>query len=119
MDLFVSFHIYISIVPGHTCCRRRCTPLTKCGDGVYGCETDADCNDGLECVGDGTARKCVDINECSDPRFSADTLAYCGVNATCYNYVGTFQCICDPGKDSWSANVGCKDTNECLQSYSS
>ena len=110
--------LLIAYIPGHTCCRRRCTPLTKCDDGVIGCENDEDCNEGLECVGDGAARKCVDINECSDDRFSADTLAYCGMNATCSNTIGSFYCYCNPGKSSWSANVGCQDTNECLESYS-
>ena len=81
---------------------------------MTGCESDEDCNDGLECVGDGTARKCVDINECSDDRFSADTLAHCGMNSTCSNNVGSFSCVCNAGKSSWTANVGCKDTNECL-----
>ena len=31
---------HVSCVPGDLCCRRRCTPLTKCGHDTYGCQTD-------------------------------------------------------------------------------
>ena len=43
-------------------------PSFKCGHDEYGCDTDADCEDGHECTGSGTDRKCVDIDECTDPR---------------------------------------------------
>ena len=49
--------------------RRHCVgPSFKCGHDEYGCDTDADCEDGHECTGSGTDRKCVDIDECTDPR---------------------------------------------------
>ena len=65
---------HVSPPSGHTCCRRRCTPWSRCGHNTLGCEQDQDCNDGHECVGQGTQRKCVDINECTDPRYNITKL---------------------------------------------
>ena len=79
-------------------CRRRCYPHDKCADGVIGCETSSDCQDGLECVGSGADRKCSDINECSDIRFSDIVANHCGDNAVCDNLVGGYQCLCVTGK---------------------
>ena len=95
------------------CCRRRCTPHSRCGHGSYGCETDEDCNDGHECVGTGTNKMCVDIDECTDHRFSGPTLAYCGENTTCSNSHGSYSCPCNGGYENFQANIGCSDINEC------
>ena len=95
------------------CCRRRCTPLTRCGHGEYGCETDLDCQDGHECVGSGTDRRCLDIDECTDHRFSQASLIYCGQNTTCSNSHGSWSCPCNGGYENFLANVGCSDINEC------
>ena len=42
--------------------------ISRCGHDTTGCDADEDCDDGLECVGEGTDRKCFDIDECEDPR---------------------------------------------------
>ena len=34
-------------------------------------------------------------------RFSTSSQAFCAENATCYNNIGSFTCICDIGKTMW------------------
>ena len=80
---------------------------------MSGCATDADCDPGLECVGQGYERKCLDYNECTDARFTATSSAYCGDFATCENSVGGYSCNCITGYDYWLADVGCAEVDEC------
>ena len=90
-----------TVLTGDRCCRRRCTPLTKCDHDTLGCFNDGDCNDGLECVGTGLERKCLDIDECTDPRFISISQNFCGLNTTCVNHIGNYSCSCNPGKENW------------------
>ena len=64
---------------------------------LSGCATDADCDTGLECLGEGYERKCVDYNECTDARFTPTSSAYCGDFATCENSIGGYSCNCITG----------------------
>ena len=76
--------------------------------------------------------QCGELQCC---RYSADTLAYCGNHTTCQNSHGSFSCPCNPGYQvrrgqhyyqyqllllfifqSFVANVGCSDINECTAS---
>ena len=71
---------------------------------------------GLECVG-GTERPlCSDYDECQDSRQDKNKLSYCGEHTTCTNTIGSFTCSCKTGFESFVANAGCSDINECSQS---
>ncbi len=89
------------------CCRRRCYPHEPCSDGQKGCDTDADCEKGLECNSDNT---CVDIDECS----TTIGTSYCGAKADCTNSVGTFSCACQAGYEKFTPQMGCSDIDECF-----
>ena len=78
-----------------------------------GCADNAECKEGLECVGEGEERRCLDINECRDPRFSQEAEAHCGDKARCVNLVGKYRCRCHSGYDYWTANIGCEEVDEC------
>ncbi|KAI3377551.1 hypothetical protein L3Q82_008712, partial [Scortum barcoo] len=53
-------------------------------------------------------RTCVnDINECSDPEFPA------GCNQKCYNFPGSFHCMCEDGYIT-NDNINCMDMDECI-----
>ena len=82
---------------GFTSSSQLCYPQAQCDDGVFGCETDDDCKDGLECVGEGSNRKCTDINQCTDIRFKDESEEFCGPNAVCENEIGLYKCNCVTG----------------------
>ena len=88
---------------------RNCRPDSRCGHGQEGCETNADCKDGHECLENGF---CNDIDECSESVGTGAT--YCGDNANCINEIGSFRCECQSGYENHVPNVGCSDINECL-----
>ncbi|XP_067116322.1 vitamin K-dependent protein S [Osmerus mordax] len=48
-----------------------------------------------------------DIDECSDPDFPA------GCNQKCYNFPGSFRCMCEDGYFTQD-KIHCNDINECL-----
>uniref|UniRef100_A0A667Z652 Vitamin K-dependent protein S n=1 Tax=Myripristis murdjan TaxID=586833 RepID=A0A667Z652_9TELE len=48
-----------------------------------------------------------DIDECSDPEFPA------GCNQKCYNFPGSFRCMCEDGYYI-NDKINCIDVNECL-----
>ena len=95
---------------GDDCCLRNCRPDARCNHDQEGCETDADCKDGIECLESGF---CKDIDECSEAVGTG--LTHCGENANCINQIGSFRCECHSGYENHVANVGCSDINECLQ----
>merc|ERR1719500_2650588 len=97
------------------CCRRECYPTTPCEHAEWGCEVNADCQAGLECVNSPGKElgQCLDYNECLDSRFTEETLLHCGQNTTCTNSIGSFSCPCNTGYTSFVAGVGCSDFDEC------
>nr|XP_015219567.1 PREDICTED: vitamin K-dependent protein S [Lepisosteus oculatus] len=49
-----------------------------------------------------------DVNECEDPDFLA------GCNQKCFNFPGSFRCLCDDGYILLPDKITCKDINECI-----
>ncbi|KAF7653145.1 hypothetical protein LDENG_00086790 [Lucifuga dentata] len=68
-------------------------------------------------------QECVDYNECAVDEDYPDEIGPCGVNADCFNTLGSFYCQCADGFISSTLAVNfsaetsatCKDINECLE----
>lgn len=88
------------------------------------CSSDNDCTENAFCeksvcrckrgfVSDGAL--CVDLNECAESLHIPDHV--CGLNATCINTHGSYQCKCSAGfQHSVSDDLSsrCQDVNECM-----
>lgn len=122
----------------------RCQPPYRIANGkcvLANCSLDKDCPSGAECVsiqGGVTycaCRKgyttledstCQDINECLERK--PDGSLPCGVNAHCYNEIGSYTCSCPPGttgdpyltgcymdKIQCSSDGDCNENERCVQ----
>lgn len=98
------------------CCYRVCNKdYYRCGNGIAGCKTNEDCNDGHYCDTDMPLPTCYELNECEIDNTYFNGTAYCGIESTCTNNVGSFSCPCDSGFVAHVPWVGCRDKNECTE----
>ncbi|XP_072104264.1 uncharacterized protein [Mobula birostris] len=102
------------------CLTESCGPNTEChnvlGSFYCTCKAGFYSDSGDRRFADSTESTCKDYNECYTVKTS------CGTDATCYNTMGGFYCLCHAGFARASGerkftgySAGCEDINECLQ----
>lgn len=79
----------------------RCPPSAECVT-IQGGVSYCACPKGFTTLSDGS---CQDINECSQRK--PDGSLPCGVNANCFNSIGSYECICPPGTSGDPFVIGC------------
>uniref|UniRef100_A0A8C4E907 Vitamin K-dependent protein S n=1 Tax=Dicentrarchus labrax TaxID=13489 RepID=A0A8C4E907_DICLA len=85
----------------------QCTPFPCYKEGSQGC-VDGQASFTCVCKPGWKGLLCEDdIDECTDPEFSA------GCNQKCYNFPGSFHCMCEDGYFI-NDKINCVDINECL-----